>query len=99
MEQSKVGQERLAIALTRTEVIRLGDELRPLLSSNGFQKAVEVIRLEFQSRVFNSSPAERSEREAAYQEARAFESLLSTLNTFVAVSDHEALMDRDDEEE
>lgn len=93
MDQSKGGslQERTEIQITRDKAIRLGIELGAVMKTEGFKTALEVLQHEYQTRVFNSAPHEREARELAYQEARALDNLIATLNTFVAVAEHESL--------
>ena len=77
--------------MTRDEVVRLGMELKRVIQTDAFNKAVDVIRHEYTSRVFDSALHEREQRDMAYQEARALDNLLSTLNSFVVIAESEAL--------
>lgn len=66
-------------------------ELKRVIQTDAFNKAVEIIQHEYKSRFFDSAPHERERRDMAYQEARALDNLLSTLNSFIVIADSEAL--------
>lgn len=66
-------------------------ELKRVIQTDAFNKAVDVIQHEYKSRVFDSAPNEREKRDMAYLEARALDNLLATLNSFIVIAESEAL--------
>lgn len=66
-------------------------ELKRVIQTDAFNKAIEIIQHEYKGRVFDSALHEREKRDLAYFEARALDNLLSTLNSFVVIAESEAL--------
>jgi hypothetical protein len=87
--------------LTQEQAIRIGLELRRLVIAEGFQTAINIMKQEYQNRVFDSAPHEREVRELAYAEANALGNLLATINSFVALAESAMLHEQatDDYEE
>ncbi|MBD3754225.1 MAG: hypothetical protein IE937_01120 [Gammaproteobacteria bacterium] len=73
------------------KAVQIGLQLRPLINTESFQTAVEALREEYRTRVFDSDYSEREKREQAYQQHRALDDLLINLNTFVNIAEAETL--------
>jgi len=57
------------------------------MKTKGFDLAVAALKEEYQTSFFSSAYGEREKREIAFQQARALDDLLITLNTFVGIAD------------
>jgi hypothetical protein len=73
------------------EAVRIGMELRRIVSTESFDKAVEALKEQYRSQVFNSKPGDHATRERAYMEAHALDELLITFNTFIAIAEADVL--------
>lgn len=72
------------------KAVRLGQTLGPLITSEAFKTAVEVIKDDFQQGILNSRPTELQTREMLYHEYKGFERIVATLHSFVAAAQHDA---------
>lgn len=82
--------------LSREDAALAGRVLRPLIRTDAFDLAVAIMREQYRTMVFDSAPSQKEARELAYQQARALEDLLSTINTLIAVHEAEEFRDEDD---
>lgn len=77
--------------LTVDEAVRIGMELRRLTNGTAFHSAIEVLKEQYRSQIFDSQPEEVEKRETAYAEAHALDELLTTFNSFIAMADAKTL--------
>lgn len=85
--------------LSREEAARAGRALRTLVHNEAFETAIEIVREQYRTQVFDSRPQDRELREMAYQEAVALDRLLSTINSLIAIHETEVMEDFDLDDE
>lgn len=69
------------------------------MKTTGFDLAVAALKEEYQTSFFSSAHGDREKREIAYQQARALDDLLITLNTFVSIADANTQSQEDEADE
>ncbi len=74
-------------------------ELRRIMTTEAWKMALDICKSDYVQRIMNSEPTDRAARDMAYLEARAFDNMIATLNTFVAIADHETLRSQVEDEQ
>lgn len=69
------------------QAVRIGRDLKALMQSDAVQVALEVMKQDYQQRVFTSEPADVATREQAYYESRGLDGLVSTINSFIHLAE------------
>jgi hypothetical protein len=80
------------------KAVRIGRDLKALMQSEAAAIALQVMKEDYQLRVFNTEPHDTATREQAYYEARGLEGFISTINSFIHVADAQLAEDVDNTE-
>jgi gamma-glutamyltranspeptidase len=71
------------------QAVRIGRDLKALMQSDAVHIALEVMKQDYQQRVFNSEPSDVATREQAYYESRGLDGLVATINSFIHLAEAE----------
>lgn len=77
--------------LTENEAVRIGMEFRRLTNTNEFGQVLEILKHQYMSQITGSAYGATEEREASFQQLRALDELMTTINTFIAIADADIL--------
>ncbi len=77
--------------LTMDQARLVGMELRKTVTTQAFEKVVATMREQYRTQLFSTQVDEQEKRERLFLEAQAFDDLLITINTFVAIANADAM--------
>lgn len=81
---------------TREQLVRAGRELARLMNTDAMDRAVELLKADYTSRIVNSDYADKAGREEAYKMLRSLDDLLSVVNTLIFAAERDLLDAEDD---
>lgn len=79
------------IKLTDEDAELIGRTFRNMVRGRNYETVTEILRQQYREQLMATAPGQSDEREQLYQEARAMEAFLGTIETFVVIAEQKAL--------
>jgi hypothetical protein len=79
------------VELTEQEAVRIGMAFRRLTHTDEFERVIEILKAQFMQQITGSAYGDTVTREESFQQLRALDELMTTINTFIAIADADSL--------